>query len=469
MQVGDLLAERYLLRQELGQSGTGIVYWAEDLDLGDSVALTVTSLAILHDPLARSRFLREAQTLATVRHPNIATVFDVDEQAEFMTMEIIEGSDLGQLLKGPRRLATTWVAHLADQVAAGLDAAHATGLVHRDVSPANIVLEGEDDVPVLCNFGLAEPEGGSVSRLYTSPEQVRNEPATRASDIYALGCVLFHCLAGRPPFTGAIGRHVAEAHKEGLGTDVRRFAPALPEAVQDVLTRCLAKQPRDRFQTAGAAAAALRSALTPRQQPVVRERRLPPPPPATGRTSRALLAGCVAVVLAAGITGGLAGVRSVDPAVDGNPAVATTLPAPEAELLAMLPPAVYGTACAPLERRTDDLAAVTCTSVPGMGADELVVYRWRDAAAMQADFQASYVRSPDYLPGQCSTGNGRHSRWQRDGQIVGGLACGTNSQGSATLTWEYDDRAVQVMAVRFDGDNAALYQWWNEARRTLLN
>ncbi len=240
MQDGDLLAERYLLRHQLGQSGTGIVYWAEDLDLDYSVALTVTSLAILHDPLARSRFLREAQTLANVRHPNIVAIFDVDEQAEFMTMEIIEGSDLGQLLKGPRRLAPTWVAHLADQVAAGLDAAHATGLVHRDISPANIVLEGEDDVPVLCNFGLAEPEGGSVTRLYTSPEQMRNEPATRASDIYALGCVLFHCLAGRPPFTGAI----TEAHTEGLGSDVRRFAPALPEAVQDVLARCLAKQPR---------------------------------------------------------------------------------------------------------------------------------------------------------------------------------------------------------------------------------
>ncbi len=460
MQVGDLLAERYLLRQELGQSGTGIVYWAEDQDLGHSVALTATNPSILHDPLARSSFLREAQALATVRHPNIVTVFDVDEQAEFMTMEIIEGSDLAQLLKGPRRLATTWVAHLADQVAAGLDAAHASGLVHGDVSPANIVLEGDNDVPVLCNFMLSESEDWAGTRLYASPEQVRDEPATRASDIYALGCVLFHCLAGQPPFTGA------KASPEG---DVRRFAPVLPEAVQDVLARCLAKQPRDRFPTAGAAAAALRSALTPRQQPVVRERRLPPPPPPTGRTSRALLAGCVAVVLAAGITGGVAGVRSVDPVVDSDPSVATTLPAPEAELLAMLPPAVYGTACTPLERRTGDVAAVTCTSVPGMGAEKLAVYRWRDAAAMQADFQASYVNSPNYLPGQCATGNGRHSRWQRDGQIVGGLACGTNTSGFATLTWEYDDRAVQVVAMRSDSDNAALYSWWNEARRTPLN
>nr|MDQ3611178.1 hypothetical protein [Actinomycetota bacterium] len=123
----------------------------------------------------------------------------------------------------------------------------------------------------------------------------------------------------------------------------------------------------------------------------------------------------------------------------------------------------------PLERRTGDVAAVTCTSVPGMGAEKLAVYRWRDAAAMQADFQASYVNSPNYLPGQCATGNGRHSRWQRDGQIVGGLACGTNTSGFATLTWEYDDRAVQVVAMRSDSDNAALYSWWNEARRTPLN
>ena len=457
MQVGDLVAERYLLRHELGQSRTGIVYWAEDQDLGDSVALTVTSPAILRDPLARSRFLREARTLATVRHPNVVTVFEVDEQAEFLTMEIFEGSDLSELLRGPRRLATTWVAHLADQVAAGLDAAHAQGLVHRDVSPANIVLEGENDVPVLCGFSLAEPVDASVTQAYMSPEQVRNEPATRASDIYALGCVLFHCLAGRPPITGA--------HK-GAGSDVRRFAPALPEAVQEVLEGCLAEQPRDRFRTAGAVAAALRSALTPRQNPVARERL--PPPPVTGRTSRALLTGCAAVVLAAGVTGGVAGVRSVEPAMDSDPSVTTALPAPEAELLAMLPAAVYGTACVPLERRTGDAAALTCTSIPGNGADRVLVYRWRDAAAMQADFQATFVNNPDFVPGQCATGSGRHSRWQRDGQTVGGLACGTNTSGFATLTWEYDDLGVQVSAVREDRDSAALYSWWNETRRTPL-
>lgn len=264
----------------------------------------VTSPAIRQDPLARSRFLREARALATVRHPNVVTVFDVDEQAEFLTMEIFEGSDLSELLRGPRRLAPTWVMHLADQVAAGLDAAHAKGLVHRDVSPANIVLEGRTTFPS-CAASLAEPVDGSVTQVYMSPEQVRHEPATCASDIYAFGCVLFHCLAGRPPITRATSRHLAEAHQAGPGSDVRRFAPALPEAVQDVLDGCLAAQAQDRFRTAGAVAAALRSALTPRQNPAVRERL--PPPPATGRTSRALLTGCAAVVLAAGVTGGVAG------------------------------------------------------------------------------------------------------------------------------------------------------------------
>lgn len=477
MQVGDLLAGRFLLRQELGHSGTGVEYWAEDQEFGHSVALTVTSPAILQDPHACDDFLREAEALAAVRHPNVVTVFDVDEQAEFMTMELIDGSDLGRLLSGPRRLSTIWVAHLADQVAGGLDAVHAEGLVHRDVSPANIMLEGENDVPVLCRFALAESEDVALGPLlYTSPEQVRGEPATPASDIYALGCVLFHCLAGQPPFTGATRRAVGDAHTTSPVSDVGKFAPALPEAVQDVLARCLAKQPRDRFRTAGAAAAALRSALTqpgrlpqPAQpaQPLVRERRLPPAP--AGRISRVLVAGCVAIVLAAGITGGVAGVLSVDQAVENDPAVTTTLPAPETELLAMLPPSVYGTACLPSERRTGDLAALLCTSVPGNGADQVLVYRWNEATAMQADFQASYVRNPDFVPGQCATGTGRHSRWQRDGQTVGGLACSTNDQGFATLTWEYDDRSVQLIAVREDGDNAALYQWWNSARGTPLS
>lgn len=464
MSVGDLLAGRYLLREQIGSSGTGITYWAEDQDFGHSVALTVTNPATVADPRRRSLFLREAKALARVRHPNVVTVFEVDEQAGFLTTELFEGSDLGQLLIGPRRLATTWVAHLADQLAAGLDAAHARELVHRDVSPANIMLEGENDVPVLCNFVLAGSAVNALdSQLYKSPEQVRNEPATRASDVYALGCVLFHCLAGRP-FPGTTRRGAGASP----GSDVRTFAPALAEAVQDVLQTCLAASPRDRFPTAGAAATALRSALSQRQ-PLSGQERRSPPPPATARTSRALLVGCVAVVLAAGITGGVAGVRSVEPAAANLPSAATTLLASDAELLAMLPPSVYGRTCTPLERTVNDLAVVSCTSVPGGGADQLIVYRWRDTAAMQADFQASYVRSPAYAPGQCSMGNGRHSQWQQGGQTIGGLACGTNGEGSATLTWEYDDRAVQVLAVRADRDSKALYQWWDKARRTPLN
>ncbi len=462
MSVGDLLAGRYLLREQIGSSGTGITYWAEDQDFGHSVALTVTNPATVADPRRRSLFLREARALARVRHPNVVTVFEVDEQAGFLTTELFEGSDLGQLLSAPRRLATTWVAHLADQLAAGLDAAHARELVHRDVSPANIMLEGENDVPVLCNFVLAGSAVNALgSQLYKSPEQLRNEPATQASDIYALGCVLFHCLAGRP-FPGAARRSAGA----GPGSDVRAFAPALAEAVQDVLQTCLATSPRDRFPTAGAAATALRSALAQRQQHSVQERPSPPPP-ATARTSRALLAGCVAVVLAAGITGGVAGVRSVEPG--DLPSAVAVLSAPDAELLAMLPPSVYGRTCTPLERTANDLAVVSCTSVPGGGVDQLIVYRWRDTPAMKAAFQASYVRSPAYAPGQCSMGNGRHSQWQQDGQTVGGLACGTNGEGSATLTWEYDDRAVQVLAVRADRDSKELYQWWDKARRTPLN
>lgn len=492
MQAGEVFAGRYRVERELGRGAMGVVYEAVDLSLGRPVALKTMAAAVRDDPAAHQRFLREARAAASLSHRNIVVVHDFG-QADgllFLTMQLVRGRSLADVLRsGPLR--PTAAADLAEQLAAGLDAVHARGLVHRDVKPANVLLD-EQDVAVLCDFGLAKPTDGSRSLtatgttlgtvLYMSPEQVRCEEATSASDVYAFGCVLFHALAGSPPYSGATVHDVGEAHRHAPVPDVRTRVHGLPEGVHEVLARCLAKSPQDRWPSARAAAAQLRRAVSPAaatpagtapQPPhrtVVLERPPRPTPAPPPRRSRGLLAGCAAVVLLAGLVGGVVGFASPDPTrpLDGTTTAAGTSD-PDTALAAALPVAVYGTACAPLERPEGVVASVKCTDVPGGGADELLVRRWQDPATMKADFAENYVGKPRrYTPGQCSKGTGHHSAWLRDDRRVGGLACRLDSTGPATIVWEYDDQAVQVVAVRTDRDSAALYAWWDAARRTPL-
>jgi serine/threonine-protein kinase len=264
---GQTLAGRYRLEERLGRGGSATVWRARDLDLGRQVAVKVLdgSSAELG---SLSRFRREGELLARLSHPNLVPVFGsgVDGDTPFLVMELVDGRTLRSLLdEGP--LPEADGVRITADIAAGLGVAHAAGIVHRDVTPANIVL-GHDGVPRLVDFGIARAADLTAltqtatvlgTAAYLSPEQARGEAVTPASDVYALGCVLFELLTGHPPFPADSAVAVAYRH-------VHDHAPSLagePEvtpAVAAVVAHCLDKSAARRPADATVLAAELHAA-----------------------------------------------------------------------------------------------------------------------------------------------------------------------------------------------------------------
>ncbi len=478
MQVGDVFAGTYRLEAELARGGMGVVYRAIDLDLNRLVALKVMSPSLSGDEQYRERFRREAALAASIEHPHVVPVF---HRAEFegvlyVVMRLVDGTDLGVLLDRERRLDPGRTGRLMAQVAAALDAAHARGLVHRDVKPANILLEGQDRA-LLTDFGLAKQvTGGDAltasnvmlgTAAYLAPEQALGGPLTAACDVYALACVTYHCLSGRTPYDDGPALPVAAAHAYDPVPDLAQVAPEIPQAVADVVSRGLAKTPADRWPSAGAFAAALEDALA--APPVHVTAPLPvvgaapagePVAPArAGRTRWWWVAGLALVAGAASLGVALSTGGSHDTGtLQGSPK-------PSADrytaVIGQLPTGVY-TDCKPAPAREVDavVTAVDCTSVQP-GAADVLVSAFASPTAMARDFRDRYVtRYPD---GKCSKQEQVRSTWEH-----GKLACYLNTQQAAVLLYEYGSRSLQVLAVRADGDHAKLYAWWQTIERTPL-
>ena len=498
MQHGDVFADRYRVVRELGRGGMGVVYQALDENLGRDVALKVMALSARQDPSAAGRFRREAQVLAALHHPGVVTVHDYGESDGqlFLVMRLVNGIDLAQRLRDSRRLTPAHTVALAEEVAAALDALHENRLVHRDVKPSNILLEGDEQHPVLCDFGLAKPVDGSLGLTtagttigtvqYMAPEQLGGDQGTRASDVYAFGCVLFHCLTGRPPFIGTDAYAIAAAHRSSPVPDALALQPDLPVTVPQVLTRCLAKSPDERWTSAGAAARALRTAMNgdlgspdtavfARPTPLARPR--PEPVPRRGaRISRVplplLLVGLVVVVVA-GTVGVLLStppdVEDTAQAPAPSASAAAVLDAADRRLAASLA-AQYGE-CTPLPRQPGQLARVTCDRTPE-GVATVHAVQWSNAEAMDAGFDSAYVGKPQYRSAPCSdfrggsgtTGTG-HVSTRFDG---GRIACYVNVNDDAVLAWQYEDRAISLLAIRDDNDAASLFTWWQSNRDQVL-
>jgi hypothetical protein len=266
---GEVLAGRYRLLGPLGRGGVGEVWRAEDLQLGRPVAVKLLRRLDGDALSSLARFRREARATAQLSHPNVVATYDVgstEDDRAFLVMELVRGSDLSQLLRSQGLPPAPLVADLALQAARGLDAAHAAGIVHRDVKPANLLL-GTDGVLKITDFGIARMSGqeqgaeltgtltgpvllGTVA--YVSPEQVRGEPATAASDRYALGCVLYELLAGRPPFTGE-PHEVLAAHVDREPVPVEQLRPDAGAGVADLVMQLLAKDPVERPASASEA------------------------------------------------------------------------------------------------------------------------------------------------------------------------------------------------------------------------
>ena len=255
MKAGDLIQERYLLEERLGKGGMGEVWRAHDERLKRTVAIKLIAPHLTDDPEFLARFLREAQSIAGISHPNVVGVLDFGETNEepFLVMEYVAGPALTDLTGEPHEPEKAF--SLMAQAAAGAGAAHAQGIVHRDIKPANILLT-QDGRAKLVDFGIALPQG--VERLtltgaalgsphYISPEQARGDKATARSDVYALGVVLYELLTGRRPFEGAGVAAVALAHVEQDPQPPSAHVPGLDAAVDDLVLKCLAKDPQHRF------------------------------------------------------------------------------------------------------------------------------------------------------------------------------------------------------------------------------
>jgi serine/threonine-protein kinase len=292
--VGDELAG-YRIESLLGRGGMGAVYLATHLRLGRRAALKVLLPEYAEDEDFRERFIRESQCAASLEHPSIIPIYDADEERGvlYIAMRYVEGEDLKGLLErkgvlGDRALA------VIEQVASALDAAHAAGLVHRDVKPANILIGDPGMRVYLTDFGVAKQvtapgltrAGSFVGTVdYCAPEQIEGKEVDARTDVYALGCVLFHCLAGRPPYTRETEMAVMHAHRAEPPPAPSTLGRGLPQALDGVIATAMAK-PRDlRYATCTALAHALREALRGSAEPTMAA--TPAPPAATTVAARA--------------------------------------------------------------------------------------------------------------------------------------------------------------------------------------
>ena len=258
----------------IGEGAMGAVYLAEARD-GRHVALKLLSTELARDERFRRRFLRESQLAAGLDHPHIVPTLDSGEVdgVLYLAMAHVEGSDLRELLRREGRLAPDRALELVAQVALALDAAHAAGLVHRDVKPANILVTGEPDgeCAYICDFGLARhltsvssltSERGFVGTIdYVPPEQIEGGQIDGRADVYSLGCVLYECLAGERPFDRETELSVLFAHLNEPPSPITDFRAELPPALDTVFATALAKSPDDRYATCGELVQAARAAL----------------------------------------------------------------------------------------------------------------------------------------------------------------------------------------------------------------
>jgi serine/threonine protein kinase len=264
--IGTMFAG-YRIEGLLGRGGMGVVYRAEHPRLGAPVALKVMGPELATDEVFRERFVREARAAARLTHPNIVPIYDAGEWKGdlYLAMRLIDGQDLRSLLRkaGPLSLEQTHA--IGVQIGSALDAAHRSGVIHRDVKPANILVDpgpdaGYGPLAYLGDLGLTKqvesriggtPTGEIVGTIdYMAPEQINGEQVDGRSDIYSLACVLFECLTGEPPYVRDNQAAVLWAHLHDEVPRATSVNPALPAAVDGALTRGLAKSPDDRFSTA---------------------------------------------------------------------------------------------------------------------------------------------------------------------------------------------------------------------------
>ncbi len=263
---------RYEVREQLGQGGMVTVYHAYDPPLGRDVTIKVLPREFLHDPALRARFEIEGKIVAALQHPHIQPIYDFGEHEgqPYLVMGHMPGGSLSyRIRESGTGLPLGEVARITAQIASALDYAHSRGIIHRDVKPGNILFDWQGNA-YLSDFGIVTLSEATVqltgsgiigTPAYMAPEMAEQKDITPAVDIYALGVALFEALTGRLPFDTDTPLGMLMAHVNKPIPSVRLVRPDLPESVQAVIERAMAKDPSERYQSAGDLAADLRAAV----------------------------------------------------------------------------------------------------------------------------------------------------------------------------------------------------------------
>ena len=259
----------YRIESVLGVGGMGHVYLAVGPD-GEQIALKLVKADLARDSVFCKRFDREARIAQQVRHPNVVPVLDTGEHngIPYLAQRFVGNGNLADRIEKGEQLDLESMTKVCTEVAAGLDALHENGLVHRDVKPANILLD-EASTAYITDFGLAKDSQGSLltrpgqalgSLDYMAPEQIRSEEVTAATDVYGLGCVMWECLCGAPPFADRQGMRVLWAHLQDAPPDPCSKRQDVPPEVGATIMRALQKDPAERPQSASEFARTLQAA-----------------------------------------------------------------------------------------------------------------------------------------------------------------------------------------------------------------
>jgi serine/threonine-protein kinase len=482
----------YRIEELIGRGGMGVVYRAEHLMLGRHDALKLLASDLTSDDAFRERFLRESRIAATIEHTNVIPIHHAGEVdgVLYLAMRYVRGSDLRRVLEQRRRLEPDETVSVIDQVSSALDAAHERGLIHRDVKPANILIEASGHV-YLTDFGIAKhtrtrggltKTGSFLGTLdYAAPEQIEGKPVDGRVDVYALGCALYQCLTGVAPYEKDSEVQLIYAHLLERPTPITTRHPGLPAGLDAVLDRALAKSRDDRYATCGELAADLRTALAggtvrlpapsaapptraavpPRAEPPLaapplaeRPRRAEPPPPPPAPTAPLwrrlpVLLGVGAAIVAAIV---IAVVLASGGSSNAFPNTA------EKSLLALIPSPIRPTCVRLPVPASAAAAAVSCTA----GVERPAYYAFPSASAARSFYGAK-------LPALFHRDRGSCSDLPRSGErpySVGGKSAGrifcslASSVGPATIGWVDEHAKTFTQAGRDDGNQAALYRWW---------
>ncbi|MCA1687140.1 MAG: protein kinase [Actinobacteria bacterium] len=264
--VGTILGGRYRVQSTLGSGGMAVVYRAEDAILGRTVALKTLHRRYAEIPSFRRRFRQEARAMACLDHENIVKVYDISQEGEvpFIVAECVSGRDIGTLLSKRRGgcLDERFVRRMAAQLLRALSYAHRRGVIHQDIKPSNILVAAGGPAVKVADFGIAriveedgaqDGEPGEIvgSARYMAPEQLVGKETTPRSDIYSVGVLLYHCLTGKPPFSGGV-RDLARQHIHEDPAPPRELNEKISPHMEAVILKALAKNPDDRYPSASA-------------------------------------------------------------------------------------------------------------------------------------------------------------------------------------------------------------------------